>query len=143
MPNSNFRRICNKKQWLTETHAFSMSTVTRKRSSVSVFAISNISEIFLPISFINFFLKICHLIRKKNRKGNTFFMVVEKTLLINFHICIKQWYQPPVFNESLVFVFFFNIFITVCFWELLDYWFRNALLKVYFLNKPLFCLLDS
>ena len=45
----------------------------------------------------------------------------------SFHICIMQWYRSPVLNESLILVFFFQPFITVCFWEVLNSWFKNAL----------------
>ena len=53
--NPNFRRTWNKKQGLTEWNVFSISTVTRKPESASVFVIFEISEITLPVSLINLF----------------------------------------------------------------------------------------
>ena len=82
-PNPNFRRICKKKQWLTESNAFSISAVTRKPSSESYFDISKISEITFPLSLINLFLTYT-LWLEEIRKGNTYFILVERTKLIVF-----------------------------------------------------------
>ena len=57
--NPNFRRTWNKKQGLTESNAFSISTMTTKPDSASVFAIFEISEITRPLSLINLFLTRC------------------------------------------------------------------------------------
>ena len=60
MLNPNFRiKTWNKKQGLTESNAFSISTMTTKPDSASVFAIFEISEITLPLSLINLFLTRC------------------------------------------------------------------------------------
>ena len=69
-PNPNFWRICNKKQWLTKSNA-----------CASVLATSKISEITLQLSLINLFLKYAVWL-EEIRKGNTFFILVERTLLI-------------------------------------------------------------
>ena len=80
VPNSNFWRIYNKKQWLTESSTFSISTVTRKPSSASEFDIFKKSEMTLPLSLINLFL-IYAVWFEGIRKGNTLFILVERILL--------------------------------------------------------------
>ena len=83
VPNSKniiFWRIYNKKQWLTESSTFSISTVTRKPSSSSEFDIFKKSEMTLPLSLINLF-SIYAVWFEGIRKGNTLFILVERTLL--------------------------------------------------------------
>ena len=115
-PNLNFRIICNKKQWLTESIAFSISTVTRKPSSAIYFDISKISEITLPLSLINLFLTYT-IWFEEIRKGKTFFILVERTLIIIFislltsDICL----QFSGFLTKLIPVTFTSNFFTFCF----------------------------
>ena len=71
IPNPSFQRICNRNQWLTESNAFFISTVARKPFSASVFVISKISEITLPLSLINLFLTYAVWL-EEIRKGKTF-----------------------------------------------------------------------
>ena len=109
IPNPSFRRICNKKRWLTELNAFSIPTVTGKPSSANVFAISKISEITLPLLPINLFLTYAVWLEEV-REGNTFFCSCWEDFTYNFHICIKQWYWPPVLKMNLLSFPFFQHF---------------------------------
>ena len=126
IPNPNYRRICNKKQWLTESNAFSLSTVTRKPSSVSEFDISKISETTLPLLIINQFLTYAVWF-EEIRKGNTFFILAERTLLIIFVSVLSSDIGLQFLMNLLSLSFFPTFYFTTCFWELLNSWFRNAL----------------
>ena len=81
--NSYFGTMCNKKPWLSESNAFSMSTMTMKDSSEGVFAISRISKISLQLSFINLFLTNSVWFEEVS-KYDAFFILTEWTLLVIF-----------------------------------------------------------
>ena len=81
--NSYFWRVFNKKQWLTKSSAFSISIVTRKPSNANLFAIPKISKITLSLLLINLFLTYTIWL-EETRKRNTFYILVERTLLIIF-----------------------------------------------------------
>ena len=81
--NSYFWRVFNKKQWLTKSSAFSISIVTRKPSNANLFAIPKISKITLSLLLINLFLTYTIWL-EETRKRNTYYILVERTLLIIF-----------------------------------------------------------
>ena len=56
--NPNFLRQASKKEWLKESNAFSMSTVTIYSLKFKTLLISNISDISLPPSPMNLFFYI-------------------------------------------------------------------------------------
>ena len=81
--NSYFGTMCHKKPWLSESNAFSMSTMTRKDSSGGVFAISRISKINLQLYFINIFLTNSVWFEEVS-KYNAFFVLTERIVLVIF-----------------------------------------------------------
>ena len=104
--NSYFWRVFNKKQWLTKSSAFSISIVTRKPSNASLFAIPKISKITLSLLLINLFLTYTIWL-EEIRKRNTFFILVERTLLIIF---------ISVLNSDIGLQFLMNL-LSLCFFQ--------------------------
>ena len=97
----------------------------QKPSSASVFIISKISEITPPFLLINLLVTYAIWL-EKTRKGDTFFSLVERNLIIIF-IPVLSSNIGIQFLMNPCFCLFFNILVTACFWELLNSWFRNAL----------------
>ena len=106
--NPYFWRVFNKKQWLTKSNAFSISIVTRKPSNLSLFAIPKMSKITLPLLLINLFLTYTIWL-EEIRKRNTFFILVERTLLIIF-VSVLSSDIGLQFLMNLLSLFFFQTF---------------------------------
>ena len=79
-------------------------------SSASVFDISEISEFTLPLSLINLFLTYATQF-EEIRKDNTFFIIVEMTLLIVFIFVLSSDIGLQFLTNLLPFSFFENCLI--------------------------------